>query len=63
MDINNVPLETAINYVAGAYIGIWVIFFAYLAVMGSKVSNLRKQVEALTEAVERQKEQKSVSRS
>ena len=63
MGLKDIPLETAINYVAGAYIGIWVIFFAYLAAMGGKVSNLRKQVEALTEAVERQKEQKSVSRS
>ncbi len=49
--MNTVSLETAIGYVAAAYIGIWVIFFIYLAVAASRLSNLRKQVEALSEAV------------
>ena len=49
--MNNVSLETAIGYVAAAYMGIWMIFFIYLAVAASRLSNLRKQVEALSEAV------------
>ncbi|MDP1809577.1 MAG: CcmD family protein [Actinomycetota bacterium] len=53
MGIKDIPLQTAVSYVAGAYIGIWVILFGYLLAMGSKLSNLRRQVDALTEAVER----------
>jgi len=51
--LKEVPLATAIAYVAAAYIGIWVILFGYLLSMGSKLSGLRRQVEVLTEAVER----------
>lgn len=58
MGLQNIPLENAVSYVAGAYIGIWVIFFVYLLAMGSKLSNLRRQVDALTEAVERKNKTK-----
>jgi len=51
--VKTIPLETAIWYVAGAYIGIWVILFGYLLVMGNKLAALRRQVEALTDAVGR----------
>ena len=47
----NVSLETAIPYVAAAYIGIWVILFGYLISLGGKLSGLRRQVEALADAV------------
>lgn len=57
----DVPLENAIPYVAAAYIGIWVIFFAYLLVLGGKLSGLRRQVEALTEEVERKKKTEKAS--
>lgn len=51
----DVPLKSAILYVAAAYIGIWVIFFIYLLSLAGKLSGLRRQVEALTEEVERKK--------
>ncbi len=49
--MEQISLETAIGYVAAAYMGIWMIFFVYLAVAASRLSNLRRQVEALSEAV------------
>ncbi len=51
--MNNISLETAVPYVAAAYIGIWVIFFGYLMVLNGKLGNLHKQVEALTDVVKR----------
>ena len=51
----NVSLETAIPYVAAAYIGIWVVLFGYLITLGGKLSSLRRQVEALSEAVKSKK--------
>lgn len=51
----NVPLETAISYVAAAYIGIWVLLFAYLVVLTSRLTGLRRQVDALSDAVKSKK--------
>ena len=47
----NVSLATAIPYVAAAYVGIWVILFGYLISLGSKLSGLRRQIDALADAV------------
>ena len=47
----SVSLETAIPYVAAAYIGIWVVLFGYLVSLGGKLAGLRRQVDALAEAV------------
>ena len=47
----NVSLATAIPYVAAAYIGIWVILFGYLVSLGGKLAGLRRQVDALADAV------------
>jgi CcmD family protein len=47
----NVSLETAIPYVAAAYIGIWVILFGYLVSLSGKLAGLRRQIDALTDAV------------
>ena len=51
----NVSLETAIPYVAAAYIGIWVVLFGYLISLGGKLSSLRRQVDALSDAVKSKK--------
>ncbi len=51
----NVSLETAIPYVAAAYIGIWVVLFGYLITLGGKLSTLRRQVDALSDAVKSKK--------
>lgn len=40
--LNQVPL------VAAAYIGIWIITLGYLISLGAKISNLSKQVQALS---------------
>ena len=47
----SVSLETAIPYVAAAYVGIWVILFGYLVSLGGKLAGLRRQVDALADAV------------
>lgn len=52
MGLPNVSLATAIPYVAAAYIGIWGVLFVYLLVLGGRVSGLRRQIVALTDAVE-----------
>jgi CcmD family protein len=54
--LQNIPLETAISYVAAAYIGIWVILFGYLVVLGKRMFHLSRQVEALTVAVSAKKD-------
>jgi CcmD family protein len=56
MSLQNIPLETAISYVAAAYIGIWVILFGYLVTLGRRMFHLSRQVEALTVAVNAKKE-------
>lgn len=53
-EVKKVALQTAIWYVAGAYIGIWLILFGYLLFLGSRVSSLFKQVEALKEEVSKE---------
>lgn len=54
-EVKKVALETAIWYVAGAYIGIWVLLFGYLLFLGSRLSFLFKQVEALKEEISEKK--------
>ncbi len=51
----NVSLETAIPYVAAAYIGIWVLLFGYLITLGGKLSSLRRQLDALSDVVKKPK--------
>ena len=51
MGLPTITLKSAISYVAAAYIGIWVVFFVYLYVVSNRLSSLRRQVEALSEAV------------
>ena len=51
MGLPSVSLETAIPYVAAAYIGIWAVLFGYLVVLGGRLSGLRRQVDTLTAVV------------
>ena len=53
--METVKLETAISYVAGAYIGIWLLLFVYLVVLNGRLRSLRMQVEALSEALSSKK--------
>jgi len=53
--METVSLQTAIPYVAAAYIGIWLVLFAYLVTLNGRLSGLRMQVEALAEAINTKK--------
>ncbi|MCL6472786.1 MAG: CcmD family protein [Firmicutes bacterium] len=46
-------LREAIPYVVAAYMGIWVVLFAYVFVASSKISGLKKELDALTKAIEK----------
>jgi len=48
-------LAKTIPFVAGAYIGIWVISFAYLIYLGRNLMGLSKQVKVLTETIKKEK--------
>ena len=45
--VKNIP------FVAAAYIGIWVIAFAYLIYLGRTMINLNKQVKILSETIKK----------
>lgn len=47
----NIPLAKAIPFVAAAYMGIWLIAFVYLLVMGNRLSQLYKEVKTLSQIV------------
>ncbi|HEX21644.1 MAG TPA: CcmD family protein [Actinobacteria bacterium] len=47
--VKNIP------YVAAAYIGIWVIAFAYLIYLGRTMIGLSKQVKLLNETIKKEK--------
>lgn len=56
--------ETALPYLIAVYIGIWAGVLAYLFLLQGKISNLNKQVDALSKAVEKKtakEEPKTVS--
>jgi hypothetical protein len=46
------PLDHAIEYVAGAYLVFGTLLFAYLAIMAAKVTKLRQEVASLAELLE-----------
>lgn len=46
--------QQALPYLITVYIGIWLGLFVYLLVIQGKLSSLRKQVEVLNRAVEKQ---------
>lgn len=46
----------AVPYVVAAYMGIWALLFVYLLVLGSRLSGLRREIDALTKTVEKKQE-------
>lgn len=49
-------LAKAVPYVAGAYIGIWIISFGYLLYMGRNIARLHQELKALENAVQKKEE-------
>jgi len=45
-------LDTASKYVAGAYLVFFTLVVIYVAIMGSKIARIERQVEDLLELVE-----------
>jgi CcmD family protein len=40
-------LRTAIDYVAAVYLLVWVAIFVYMALIGSKVSRIERDIERI----------------
>ncbi len=40
----------AFPYVAGAYLSVWVLILAYVAIIGRKLSRLERMLDALEQA-------------
>lgn len=49
-------LREAIPYVAGAYIGIWVVSFGYLFYMGRNLARLQQELTVLAKAVQKKEQ-------
>ena len=49
-------LKEAIPFVAGAYIGIWVISFGYLMYMGRNLARLHQELKVLAQAVQKKEQ-------
>jgi hypothetical protein len=47
------PLDDAGQYVAGAYVVFLVLILVYVAIMGSKIARIQRQVAELLEMTER----------
>ena len=48
----------AAPYVIGAYVGIWIVLFAYVFVLSRKAKHTRDDIEALKEALKAREEGK-----
>ena len=46
------PLDEAGKYVAGAYVVFVTLIVIYVAIIGSKIGRIEREVEALSELVE-----------
>lgn len=49
--MQGLPLETAIRYVAAAYIGIWLAVLAYVVMLANQTAKLRREIRLLSETV------------
>lgn len=49
----DLELAKAVPYVAGAYIGIWVVSFGYLLFMGRNLVRLHQEVKVLSQVVQK----------
>ncbi len=45
--------KEAVPYVVAAYMGIWVVLFAYVFAVNNKLSGLKKELGALNKAFEK----------
>ena len=52
----DLELAKAIPFVAGAYIGIWVISFGYLLFMGRNIARLHQELKVLSQVVQKKAE-------
>jgi len=50
------PLDEAGKYVAGAYVVFLTLILVYVAIIGSKIARIEREVEALVKLEDRQKE-------
>lgn len=51
--MGDASLAKTIPFVAAAYIGIWVVAFAYLIYLGINLMNLNKQIKVLSETIKK----------
>ncbi|MEW6172471.1 MAG: CcmD family protein [Bacillota bacterium] len=46
-------IKEALPYVVGAYMGIWVVLLGYVFIMNNRLSGVKKELGALSEALEK----------
>ena len=49
--MGGLPLEQAIQYVAAAYIGLWLALLIYVVMMANKVGKLQREIKLLADQV------------
>jgi CcmD family protein len=47
------PLDEAGKYVAGAYVVFFTLIVVYVAIIGSKIARIERQIDEIVEMVER----------
>ncbi len=48
-------IKEALPYVAAAYMGIWVVLLGYVFVLNNRLSGVKKELGALSEALDKRK--------
>jgi CcmD family protein len=51
------PLDEAGKYVAGAYVVFFTLIVVYVAIIGSKISRIERQIDEIVDLVERDHEE------
>lgn len=51
--MSGLPLEQAVYYVAGAYIGMWLALLVYVIMLAGQVGKLRREVRLLVGMAEK----------
>lgn len=45
------PIETQVQYVAGAYAALWVAVIVYVVILSNQVGKLRREIKLLADQV------------
>ena len=49
--MQGLPIETAVRYVAAAYIGLWIAVLVYVVILSNQVAKLRREIKLVSDAV------------